>query len=252
MKWQVVGASVVGTSHNRCALPCQDAHDYRITGDSVIAVLADGLGSAAKSAEGAKRAVSATLESLHSRLSATPPQDPDHWMHVMGDAFFQAREALRDLADLNSLPIQHFGTTLIAVALAKEWIAVGHLGDGAVVAAFDDAPIQTISAPERGEYANEVVSLTAADALGHVRFSVRHESVKGIALLTDGLQNLCINAATAEAFKPFFHPFFEAVVDEIDTQKTSEDLATFLGSEPVSSKTDDDTTLVIIGRISSS
>lgn len=58
--WRVAGASVRGTGHVTAGLPCQDAHDVRVSlsPDGVpllIAVVSDGAGSA-RHAEDASRA----------------------------------------------------------------------------------------------------------------------------------------------------------------------------------------------------
>jgi serine/threonine protein phosphatase PrpC len=61
-KWRVVGASVVGTAHEKTGQPCQDAHGWRILPDNVlIAAVADGAGSAALGEIGAQVAVRAVL-----------------------------------------------------------------------------------------------------------------------------------------------------------------------------------------------
>ena len=248
-RWQVVGASTSGTSHTRVGIPCQDAHGYRVSGDLVIAAVADGLGSAPKADEGARLAVEIALDSLSKAIGTALPNNPEGWTQVLQDAFLHAHECLRETAEKSVTPVRDYGTTLITVAIAKDWLAIGHIGDGAVVAALDDGTIETVSAPQRGEYANEVAPLTAPDALKMVRFYVQQGSVKAIALLTDGLQNLCINMATTRPYEPFFIPFFDAVGQEIDTVEVSQQLACFLGTESVCRKTDDDKTLVVVGKI---
>src|SRR5579862_7288680 len=61
MAWRFASASAIGASHSRTETPCQDYHlcveHPAATGETVlIAVAADGAGSAARSQEGAKRA----------------------------------------------------------------------------------------------------------------------------------------------------------------------------------------------------
>ncbi|NJK69758.1 MAG: protein phosphatase 2C domain-containing protein, partial [Microcoleus sp. SU_5_3] len=56
--WQVVAASVTGTSHEKRSQPCQDAHCWRLLPNNVLAAaVADGAGSAALAEIGAKIAV---------------------------------------------------------------------------------------------------------------------------------------------------------------------------------------------------
>lgn len=247
--WQVIGASTQGTSHIRFGSPCQDAHGYQVLENCVIAAVADGLGSAAKSDEGAKLAIGKTLDELVQALAGNQPDNTENWIQALSNAFAQARQSLEQTAETSGLPLREYGTTLIAVVVTPNWLAVGHIGDGAVVALIEDDTLETVSAPQRGEYANEVTPLTAQNALDFVRFSARPISVKAVALLSDGLQNLSINAATRTPYAPFFTPFFDAIGQVIDIDETSKQLADFLDSERICSKTDDDKTLVVVGKV---
>lgn len=245
----VIGASVQGTSHVRADTPCQDAHGYRVLEDGVIAAVADGLGSAARSEEGARLAVDTALDVLDDALGVALPDDVDGWTHILRSAFTEARRNLEQAAESNGLPLRDYGTTLIAVAVTEEWLTVGQIGDGAAVALFADDTLETISEPQRGEYANETIPLTASDALTLAHFSARQAEVKALALLTDGLQSLSINTATGVPYAPFFAPLFEGIGQPIDTDETSNQLGDFLDSERVCAKTDDDKTLVVVGEV---
>ena len=74
--WNVVGASVQGTSHQQNDdIPCQDAHGYRVLLNGVIVIaVADGAGSATRSDEGAQRAVKQALDSLERDLAYDAPR----------------------------------------------------------------------------------------------------------------------------------------------------------------------------------
>ncbi|NJL10448.1 MAG: protein phosphatase 2C domain-containing protein, partial [Calothrix sp. SM1_7_51] len=53
-QWQVLAASVCGTSHLRNNQLCQDAHNYLVLPDNMlVAVVADGAGSASQGKVGA-------------------------------------------------------------------------------------------------------------------------------------------------------------------------------------------------------
>lgn len=247
--WQVIGASTRGTSHIRGDIPCQDAHGYRMAGDTLVAVVADGLGSATCADEGARLATERALEVLTSAFETTPTEATDDWTALLRDAFLKAREQLETTAKDKGLALRDFGTTLLAVAVSPHRVGVGHIGDGAAVILLENGTVETLSPPQRGEYANEVLPLTAIDAVDLVRIELREETIKGVALLTDGLQNLCINTVSSQAFKPFFEPFFEAVCRPLDVTEASRALDSFLSSEAVCRKTDDDKTLVVIGRL---
>jgi hypothetical protein len=246
--WQVISASVQGTSHVRNETPCQDSHGYFQLENCIIAAVADGLGSAAKSDEGSKLAVDTALNVLKHALIVLPANEKD-WEKILSHAFDESRSSLEKLSESSGLPLREYGTTLILAAITPDWVVTGHIGDGAVVAFLDNGEMETMSEPLRGEYANEVAPLTSQNALNLVRYSARQISVKAIALLSDGLQNLSINVASGKPFIPFFTPFFDAITQTINTTETSKMLAEFLNSERVCSKTDDDKTLVVIGKV---
>jgi hypothetical protein len=63
--WRVISAAVIGASHRKAGLPCQDATGWRVTAQGVLlAAAADGAGSAERSAEGARLAVQTALDYL--------------------------------------------------------------------------------------------------------------------------------------------------------------------------------------------
>ncbi len=252
MTWQVIAASAIGAGHLRMELPCQDAFQFQILPerDCVIAAVADGLGSAAQAEQGAKMAVDAALQALQVGLSQQQPGTNEEWEHLLLAAFTQARQSLEDGAIAAGLPLQAFGTTLITVVVTPDTLAVGHLGDGAVVALLAPDQLMTVSPPQRGEYDNETIPLTVPEALRFVRCQAESVKAHCVALLTDGLQNLCINRATADPYAPFFAPFFEALRQQtLDTAAASSQLEQFLGSDRICERTDDDKTLVVIGKL---
>lgn len=247
--WQVIGASTQGTSHVRLGLPCQDAHGYSVLETYAMAAVADGLGSASKSEEGAKLAVNTVLDVLEESLTIALPTTIENWQKNFADAFAEARQSLENIAKSSSLPLRDYGTTLLVAVVTDDWLAVGHIGDGAIVALWEDDSLETVSLPQNGEYANEVTPLTAPDALKSVRFGIFPKTVKAVALFSDGLQNLSINVASGKPYAPFFAPFFDGISHAIDPEETSKQLGEFLNSERICSKTDDDKTLVVIGKI---
>lgn len=246
--WQVVAASTKGTGHERCGLPCQDVHGYLMLDHCIIAAVADGLGSASRADEGAQLAVDAALAELKSRLSIEIPSDQEDWERVLLDAFTLARLALEQTASFEEVLLREYATTLIVAVITEAWIAVAHLGDGAVVVALDDSSIELITAPSSSEFVNETAALSNPEALHQVRWAIRPIRVVAAALFTDGLQSLAINFVDHTPHVPFFMPFFEAIQQPLDTTQASSDLDQFLSSERVCARTDDDKTLLLIGQ----
>ena len=250
MTWRAYGASVRGTSHRRSGLPCQDAHGWReLPAGGLLCAVADGLGSAPRADEGAQRAVAAALDALAAALTAAPaaPAASDE-AAIAGSlraAFAAARAALERDADPN--PLRDYATTLLLAAVTPGWTAVGQIGDGAVVGHWPDGRLETLSLPQRGEYANETTPLTSPDALARLQVRVWPAPLRALALFSDGLQGLCINLATGAPFERFFAPFLQALAGPFDGEATGTRLAAFLESARVCARTDDDKTLLVAG-----
>ena len=248
--WQVVGASTRGTAHIRSDTPCQDVHGYRILKNCVVAAVADGLGSATNSDQGAKIALDEALYTLCGALKLNIPSEPCKCTLLIQDAFTKARRCLQQTAETRGLPVSNYATTLTIAIVLKSWLITGHVGDGTVVALFKDGTLDTVAVPQHGEYINVVTPITALNALSCLCFSVRQAGVKAVALLTDGMQNLSMDMKTGKPFGPFFLPVFQVFDHKIDTNTMSKLLSDFLDSKQVCDRTDDDKTLVIISRIS--
>lgn len=248
--WQVVGASVAGRWHGRHGVPCQDAYAYEILREGVVVAVADGLGSAPRSEEGASLAVNRGIDSLKLTLNKGVPTNPDEWKSLLSSAFLAVRKALKSKAHEDEEELRSFATTLILAVVMDQWLTVGHIGDGAVVMLSADDKVKMASSPQESEYVNEVMPLTSEMALEQVRYNVYQESIKTVALLTDGLQHLSIGTVTGEPYEGFFGPFFEAISEGgLDVKEANKSLEKFLASERVAMKVDDDKTLVLVGRV---
>lgn len=247
--WQAFGSSVQGTNHVRMELPCQDACQWQVSDAYLVAAIADGLGSAQYADTGARLAVEAAVAHLNAQLAQATPDDRNAWQHLIQVAFTQARSLLATHAEEAGQPLNAFATTLLVLAVTPFWLATGHIGDGAIVVQFGDGRLETVSPPVNGEYANSVTPLTVDDLVPQLRVRVEQATVMRAALLTDGLQSLCINLVTMTPYLPFFAPFFTALDQVLDSAATSIQVAHFLESERICAKTDDDKTLVLIGRL---
>ena len=249
--WQAIGASTLGTRHRKTGTPCQDAHGYRVLPQALVAAVADGLGSAAQAQVGSALAVETALTGLAQALpnSAAHPIDAAGWETLLAKTFAAARQALVNQAEAQAHPLSDLATTLMVVVWTAEWLAVGQLGDGAVVVYGQDDTMTTAIPPQRGEFVNETFPLTQANALDLVKFCTRPEPLRAVAMLTDGLHQIAMTAATGEPYPPFFRPFFDALAEPIDARAVSQTLDQFLASPRVCDNTDDDKTLVILSAL---
>jgi len=258
--WRLIGASVTGTSHAKGGRPCQDAHAYREVAGGALLVVADGAGSAERSAEGADCAAQTALAALAGALADGWPADPNAWHALYTTAYAAARAQLEQLAAGAGLEVRDFASTLLCAALWDQGLAVAQLGDG-IAAAYSpagglaaaseaQAPGDWFLAaqPQRGEYANETYFLSQADALQHVEVAVYSEPVYALALMTDGLLRLVLDGQR-QPHVPFFRPLLTFGVELDDVAQGCAQLADFLASERVCARTDDDKTVVLALRL---
>lgn len=252
MIWRIIGASVAGTSHTRVGTDCEDANAYKVIDQLALAAVADGLGSASQGREGSELAATTALNALVEELDAARPSArPEELQSAMNNAFIAARQALERYAENHSIPLRELGTTLLTAACGPGWLVTGHIGDGAIFGYLAEGEWRTVSEPERGEYANVTMPLTMDGAMEHVRCLFHPDAFHSVVLMSDGLQNLALNTQDNSPFERFLNPVLKAVSDIEDDVKAKEGLRSFLGSEAVNTRTDDDKTLVLISRVAS-
>ena len=73
--------------------------------------------------------------------------------------------------------------------------------------------------------------------------------MQALAIFTDGLQNLCLEAGSYAPYHPFFVPLFTQICAALDPTEAEAALVDFLQSERVTKRSDDDKTLVLLGRV---
>lgn len=243
--WQAVGASVIGTGHIRSGKPCQDYHGHHVLNECVIAAVADGIGSAGRSEEGAKIAVNASIDHLKESIGSIK----DRSKNIVRHAFLKAREALENVSETQNTELRDYATTLLVAIAFPDMLITGHIGDGGIVGMKEDGLIITLSPPLKMEHANDVVPVTADYIHDNIRISAYDHPFSAFALFTDGIQGMALILAENAPYGPFFSPFFKAVTNPMDTKEASEKLKDFLLSEKVCKMTDDDKTLLVLGRV---
>ena len=254
--WRYASASVRGTSHVKTGVPCQDHAQVAPipslgTPSALIAVASDGAGSAARSDEGARAACGAFLE--FSRLALDWVCRAEH----LTDSF--GKDALADLqADIDALardqrePVASFACTLLGALVTSDAALFVQLGDGAIVYRVEGDPEWHLAAQgQRGEFINETVFVTRPDASSHIQAIRVNEPVVEFALMTDGVEFLAIKQPDGIPHPAFFEHVttgLRAVPAHGEARGYSEWIATFLASEAVNRRTDDDKTLVLATR----
>ncbi|MEO0284855.1 MAG: PP2C family serine/threonine-protein phosphatase [candidate division WOR-3 bacterium] len=235
----VIGGSVIGPSHLRKNLPCQDACAYKVSQNKVIVAVADGLGSASKSNEGATFVVKEIVDSLEKEEKL----NKRNLKKYIG----LSREKLKRKAIECGGKFEDFASTLIVVVVERRKVIVAHIGDGAVVGQTKNG-LEVLSYPEESEYINEVIPLTYENWERHLRFSIYNKKFECIAVMTDGCHRAAFKKEkdTLIPFEGFFNPIFSYSKKIKDPKEGTEEIIKLLSSKKINEYMEDDKTLLII------
>lgn len=247
--WRHLAASVQGASHVRSGVPCQD---FSVVADlprraGLLLACADGAGSARHAAVGAETTCHALAAEVSrfvdagGRIDTLTHDTAAEWLDSV-------RAAIQSQADAVGLPAREFACTLVAALVGDAAAAFLQIGDGAIVTASPAASSEVVFWPEQGEYANTTYFVTGPDAHQRLRLDVRAAPVHDVALFTDGLQHIALRYETRLPHQPFFDPMFARLRAEDEWAGLAGPLASFLASDAISTRTDDDCTLVLACR----
>jgi hypothetical protein len=260
--WEVVSASVRGSSHEQNGLPCQDANAGRLIGEGWVAVaVADGAGSALFADVGAQAAVNCAVDVMTRHVSAhlanerTVSGEPE-WKKVMEDVLQLSRRAVEKEAESRRVRVRELASTLLVVLLGPELTVAAQVGDGGTVVRFEDGSIDALTRPPAGEFVNETTFLTDLNEnpfegdpdAASAQFTFRPGPVRAAASTTDGLQMLAFEYPAWTPFVPFFQPLFDFFEDQEDPEAARSGLERILISPNVRNRTGDDITLVVTTR----
>jgi Protein phosphatase 2C len=253
--WRHVAASVIGTSHERMGGVCQDANaclvfPARSGGDVLLAVVADGAGSAKQAQIGSAIACQSITESARLCLARKPliritRKTVENWIRT-----FQ-REISRTATGAGLRP-RDYACTLLSALIGPNHAVFFQIGDGSIV--VSDAEEQSyghVFWPERGEYENATFFATDRQFLANLRFASVSRNVVELAMFSDGLQRLALDFQKSMPHEPFFRGIFPPVrkCSPEGAGQLAEGLSNFLGSARVNQRTDDDKTLVLATRL---
>ena len=255
--WRVAGATAAGASHLRDNTPNQDAVYCRLVevghGQVVIAAVADGAGSAPRSDEGSQIAVSAAVAAIVDGINRQPAAAFSEPIaeSLARDAIKQAKFAVERYGQRHNVPARELACTLIVAFASDSLLTAAQVGDGAVIAFnIGSGAAMTLCEAHSGEYANETTFITSRSR-PHELASVGHASgydYDGLALITDGLQNLALKMPEREAFLGFWNPMLNDLAHTDEPEAVPGRLHAFISGERVQSRTTDDVTIAIAVR----
>lgn len=243
--WKWAAASRCGTAHARSNTYRQDAARVLAVGDFIVAVACDGAGSTSHGGSGA--VLAARLLSEYARRwleedgALPPPAIIDGWID-------EVRAGIGDCADRLGCRSNDFATTVaMAISNGSSTLTM-HIGDGAILARDRvSSDLLELSWPDSGDYAATTFFIT--DAVPRVRIGILEKyAISGLALLTDGLERLALDFKCGHAHPGFFGTLFRPLDDRRAIGRDhalSGELASFLDTDAVNDRTDDDKTLVL-------
>lgn len=245
--WNLVGASVTGTSHFKTGLPCQDYCRFDVFtagGQQCVALaLSDGAGSASHSHIGSKIAVDTALGTI-----ATLLQENEIFTEEMAIRVIECAKAeIQECSEKAQLALRNFACTLLFAVLKADVAYFAQLGDGGWVARIGESLIPVIW-PFRGEYANETFFLTSSNWKTGFQFESLAMPITAVAGFTDGVQPVALRYDTRSVHEPFFAPLFKVLEGTLDASSLQSPLQGFLDTDSLNERTDDDKTLLLAVR----
>ncbi len=212
-QWGVVGASVIGSEHERRGLGCDDAYCYGVTQDFMVAAVADGAGSVTgTSAWGSYTACQSVLaNAMRSRFirefRTSTTEEAQQLIRVL---FEKATEHVHTQARHFGLDSAKLATTLCVALADRERAVFGQIGDGVIAVQTDDS-IETLLIEAKDDYPNATWFLQSDGAFDESFRTAVRPAVTAFALSTDGMTYKITNVATGEAYEPFFRGSWERV-----------------------------------------
>lgn len=245
--WKVVGCSVRGISHTRTELPCQDFCDYwqcQLGNEPVLLIgISDGAGSAIQAHIGSRETVCCLMrEAVISglRIEDITANNVAEWMQ-------NTLRHLENIANIEKVGQSELACTAMLAILGVQQAVFAQIGDGAWVVKRQNT-IEAATWPIMGEYANQTKFITSPNALEFLQFKTYAGELTGVAGFTDGIQSLALKYADKSVHGPFFESIFTDLNNCEDPTSLKAPLMSFLSSDSVNERTDDDKTLVIANR----
>ena len=248
MNWKAVVASVKGTAHERCGLPCQDHGAVkRLANGVAVGAVADGAGSARHADVAAQFASKIVVAYLENRDWSSGPMEQFSVREIFSQLVNTLVSLLKGVAAVRLSSSRDWACTLIVIVTSPHGMAALQIGDGFLVVRWPDQEDYTLLfEPDHGEYVNQTSFIIDADVSNRMKIGCWKQAPTFLCASTDGLERLAINTRTWKPHSPFFQPFEEHLKTNIEEDRIRRDLVDFLDSKDVNRRVDDDKTLLMM------
>lgn len=250
MSWTAAVDYSAGRRHRRDKIPCQDyGQIIRLNEDLILGAIADGAGTCPLSHLGAQAAVGTVLNTLAARFhdTNTPNSGSRSLSAILDDSVEIATDAIARAASNQGFEPKDLATTFLVFVAGPIGFALLQVGDGALVYRAGNGDYEVAVEPDRGEFANETLFVNDAIASSEARRESRAGKVSFIAAFTDGLAPVSIANRDCRPHAPFFKPLEAFVSDSESDGEVHRGIRSFLRSDRLTERTDDDMTLMLCG-----
>ena len=233
---------------------CQDyaiceVAEFSDGGRLAIGVVSDGAGSAREAAEGAELACKAFLREARrvvGKRRSLKGMGQSHAAKIVE----HVRRILNLHAETMGSRVADYSCTLVAALVAEGEALFFQIGDGAIVYRRGE-DFEVAIWPDHGEYVNETVFVTDPKCGDRIQVCKINEPIESVVLFSDGLQFLVLDYKQMQPHAPFFNSVTKALSkqepgrSEVVSKWLDEAV---LASPSVTTKTDDDLSLVVAVR----
>lgn len=249
-----------GPSHTAAGTPCQDALSVRAfagrDGTSwIAAAVADGAGSASHSQFGSQYITDCFTQFMAEALAETGAPTEADLTDLIRRGIALVRSVLVEVSENNARQLVDYAATLLVCVSDGKRTALAQIGDGAIVLGIGNDR-RVAFQPQHGDFVNQSAFLTDEDALDALQVMVIDAVPEIVVLFSDGLEDLLVSPKDLSVHPPFFDYLgsaFGATPGEDGNQSAiSEQLSHMLTSKAVTSRSDDDTSVVAIRMEASS
>ena len=161
------------------------------------------------------------------------------WKSLASSICFINRSGKQQLCDRRS------SLYLTDCCATPDGIAAMQIGDGFITVRYPEQEPQLLFPPDKGEYINETTFVTSTNALKDMKVVVQPGQPEFICASTDGLERLAIRMSDWTPFTPFFQPLEQYLRETDNLEESDEYLLSFLNSQRLNARTDDDKTLFL-------
>lgn len=251
LMWKTINASVIGTSHIRSEISCQDESISDVLIDAngkeyLVCVVADGAGSAKQGGRGAELACISAMRSAEHAI-----KNNDIFTTELVSTWIESiRREISAEAKNNTLSNRDYACTLLGVISSENITVLFQIGDGAIILSKNNL-MGIVFWPNGGEYANMTYFVTDENIINSLHIEIVESSIDAVAVISDGLQRLALVFDNQTPHVPFFDPMLITLrkLPEDQVDYLAEQLRNYLGSPPVNERTDDDKTLVLATKL---